>query len=91
MLTPATFTARPVQVQAMRYTQANWRALDRWLAAEGVNYEFTADGSHLVIGTLEGDSRDTTSSSGYWIVRGTQGEFYPVSPEAFAAKYGVTR
>ena len=37
-----------------------------------------------MIHTLEGDMR---VSSGDWIIRGVQGEFYPCKPDIFKATY----
>lgn len=42
------------------------------------------DTEHIVIATLEGNMR---ASVGDYIIRGTAGEFYPVKPEIFEAKY----
>lgn len=39
---------------------------------------------YLSIGTLEGAMR---ADVGDWIVKGVQGEFYPVKPDIFAATY----
>lgn len=38
----------------------------------------------LLIETLEGTMR---ADIGYWVVRGVEGEFYPVKPEIFAKTY----
>jgi hypothetical protein len=42
------------------------------------------DGKNLIIGTLEGPHR---ASPGDWIIRGIQGEMYPIKPEIFAETY----
>lgn len=44
----------------------------------------TFDEPRIVIPTLEGDMR---ASVGDWIVRGVEGEFYPVAPSIFAKTY----
>ena len=88
-LTPVTLVALPVEVQGMQYTQANWKALDRWLAAElgRGKYQFSADGSHLNIETLEGD-RDFSAGE-YWILQGTEDEFYGAKNTVVERKYRV--
>jgi hypothetical protein len=42
--------------------------------------------NHLVISTLEGDM---TVSSGDFIIKGVNGEFYPCKPDIFAKTYEV--
>lgn len=39
---------------------------------------------HLTIATLEGDM---VAAPGWWIIRGTVGEFYPCRDDVFQAKY----
>lgn len=41
----------------------------------------------IVIYTLEGPMR---CRPGWWVIRGTRGEFYPCAPDPFADKYEVT-
>src|SRR5262249_19389255 len=88
-ITPVTLVALPVEVQGMPYTQANWKALDRWLAAElgPGKYQFSDDGSHLTIETPEGDP-DCVADK-YWIIQGTLGEFYPIRNEVADRKYRI--
>lgn len=85
-----TFVARPVEVQAIRYTGNNY---DEIKAFCNGNCHLTSTG-HLVIETTEGtmptkhpDYRK--SLVGYWIVRGVNGEFYPVSDRSMQMKYEV--
>jgi hypothetical protein len=84
MTSPATYVALPVPVDAMQFTPANMLPLTRWLTAELGPGRFEISDTHLLIETLEGD-RDCPP--GYWVVKGTMGEFYPVHPDVFAAKY----
>ena len=43
-----------------------------------------ADGSELMVGTLEGTM---TGKLGDWLIRGVKGELYPCKPDIFAATY----
>lgn len=58
-----------------------------WMLAHGFK-GFRVDGGHspfgLIIETLEGEMR---ADPGDWIIRGTEGEFYPCKPAAFAATF----
>jgi len=84
----ATYRKKPVAIEAEQLTRENAQRLADWsgsrwcsLYARGDRGE---DISHLVIRTLEGDHR---ADLGDWIVRGVEGEFYPVKPSIFAATY----
>lgn len=85
---PGFYTKQPVTVEAMQFTAETWQQLNSWLAAElgAEKFYFLVSGDtiSLHIQTPEGD-RDCPP--GYWIVKGTEGEFYPVSPEVFAKVY----
>jgi|SRR5262249_41136313 len=88
-IAPVTLVALPVEVQGMPYTQANWKALDRWLSASlsPEQYEFSPDGSQLAIETVEGD-KDCIADE-YWILQGTEGEFYPCLNTVVDRKYRI--
>jgi hypothetical protein len=85
---PGTYTARPVDVQAMQFTRDTWPHVNEWLRAElgPGKYAFQVSGRKisLSIATREGPR---ACPAGYWIIRGTAGEFYPVHPDVFDAKY----
>jgi hypothetical protein len=87
-LAPATYRTQPCTITALRFTRANIPALNDWLAdelGEGKFYFLTSGRDvTLHIDTIEGP-RDC--GLGYWIIKGTQGEFYPCAPEVFADKY----
>lgn len=82
------FRKKPVEIEAYR-----WMANDdidkeslgndhmaEWLGAAYV----VIRNDRLTIKTLEGL---ITARPGDWVVRGVQGEFYPVKPDIFAATY----
>ncbi len=49
-----------------------------------VHREPAGSAGGFVIRTLEGDMR---VNPGDWVVRGVQGEYYPVKPDIFSATY----
>ena len=57
------------------------KALDFVVAGGG---DAHTDGNVLVLGTLEGEM---SAQPGDWIIKGVQGEFYPVKPDIFDATY----
>ena len=87
-MTPATYRKKPVTVEALRFTKANMPRLNDWLTTElgAGKFYFLTSGPDITlhIETAEGD-RDCPA--GYWVVKGTHGEFYPVSADVFATVY----
>ena len=94
----ARYRKKPVEIEAVQYGLAEYAdnpweirgdEVPQWLqdaAREGtVVPEFRSeDYWYLKIQTLEGDMY---ASPDDWIVRGVQGELYPVKPDIFAATY----
>jgi hypothetical protein len=76
------FRKRPIVIEALRYTgdSAEMRAAVR----EFVDANIDERGGGLRIETTEGW---LTVSSGDWIIRGVEGEFYPCKPSVFDATY----
>lgn len=58
-----------------------WSRIAQWC---GSDVTVDALGPCILIDTLEGQMR---AEPGNWVVRGVQGEFYPVKPDIFAATY----
>jgi len=83
-----TYTHKPTKVQAIQFTFGNLAELDQWLTAELGPSRYWLNGSHLVIETNEGDSRDCPV--GYWVIKGVRGLIYPVAPEVFEESYRLT-
>ena len=87
---PKKYVKLPVVIDAMEWdgTYDAAETIRLWVARNGGNVValsgFPSDGPTLLIATLEGDMKATT---GDFIVRGVQGEFYPVKPDIFAATY----
>lgn len=82
-----TFRKKPVEIEAMQYDGKDWRSIAQWMAAHGAPMGRTASGL-LRIHTLEGEM---TAGSGDWIIKGTQGEFYPCEPAPFADIFEAIR
>ena len=75
----ARYRKRPVEIEAVQYHGANADEIAEFV---GDSY---VDGRRVpVIRTLEGDMSVT---SGDYVIRGVQGEFYPCKPDIFAATY----
>ena len=74
------YRKRPVEVAAVQWTGKN---LDAVRAVMRDRTAVVTDGV-LRIPTLEGEMQ---ARNGDWIVRGVQGESYPVKPDIFAATY----
>ena len=80
------FRKKPVVIEARQVLDylSNHQEIARWIEAGGGKASLPFLGSHIVIGTLEGDMR---ADIGDWIIRGVQGEFYPCKPDIFEATY----
>lgn len=63
-------------------TQGSFDPLDDQVPASGVSID-PATG-FMLIATLEGVMQ---AKPGDWIIRGVQGEFYPIKPDIFADTY----
>jgi hypothetical protein len=64
---------------------ATWRnQMDPWQSEDGLN---SHPGIPEMLTIQTPDSRFLEASVGWWIIQGTQGEFYPVSNDAFHEKY----
>jgi len=87
MTGPQKYTKKPVEIEAMQLTPTNAEALLDWVTSFGpAHVDMTLRSQIvkgiLVIHTLEGDM---LADVGDFIIRGTQGEFYPCKPDIFRA------
>ena len=71
------YRKKPVVIEARQLTPVNYMEIAVWCG--GIARINTVE-----IPTLEGTM---TASPGDWIIRGVQGEFYPIKPDIFAATY----
>lgn len=72
----ARYRKKPIEIDAVHY--------DGTVEAANRRAHATKPELGIVIHTLEGDM---TASVGDWIIQGVQGEFYPCTPDIFAATY----
>ena len=85
----ALFKKRPVVVEAILFDGENWAEVQKFASGgpmgSGMEAMFTRDDVHYIrLITFEGV---TEASPGDWIIKGTQGEFYPCKPEVFDETY----
>jgi hypothetical protein len=87
-LCPARYRKLPVVIEAWHLTGVReMKRAAKWIESHGgtVSYRPPVNFGHaLDIKTLEGTM---TAELGDWVVRGVQGEFYPVDPDVFAQTY----
>lgn len=72
------FRKKPVVIEAVQFV-GNFGEIEEFVGGDAEWRE-----GELIVATLEGAMH---ASRGDWIVRGTEGEFYPVKPAAFAATF----
>lgn len=77
-----TFVKRPVKVQAVQWTGANYEEIADFVGH--INIPYTLDNGLIIIETLEGNHY---ARKGDWIIRGVNGEFYPCKPDIFKKTY----
>lgn len=80
----ATFTKRPIHIEARQYVYHNAADLADWMLEYGVQVARWSDSDAIGIPTLEGIMR---ASVGDWIIRGVRDEFYPCKPGIFEDTY----
>lgn len=88
----ATYTKKPVAIQACQWTGENLDEVMKFCAGNAT-YELMFRGnSEIVIQTLEdgGDKiAQHVASKGDFIIQGVKGEFYPCKPDIFEATYST--
>ena len=94
---PTTYVSIPVEIVAVQWDGSALHAdtIIEWIRAAGgrANYRCEdvhtpensrIEGHHIVIRTPEGDMK---ASGGWWIIKGTEDEFYPCKDSVFQRKY----
>lgn len=98
MSAPIRYKKKPVVIEAMRWDGSESGAIPivQWIGGQTSRWDDTPKNlpgpgrgittihSRIEVDTLEGTMYATP---GDWIVRGVQGEFYPVKPDIFEATY----
>jgi hypothetical protein len=74
------FRKKPVVVEAIRWDGSNFEELKDFVTATNL----VLNSGDILIDTLEGEMR---ASTGDWIIKGVQGEFYPCKPDIFEKTY----
>lgn len=84
-----TYTSRPVTITAVQWdgTLESGRAIIDWAAGAEMRWSNETP-QRLTIQTLEGRM---TASPSDWIIKGTEGEFYPCKDSVFQRKYAQAR
>ena len=77
------FRKKPLVVEARQLTRDNAREVWEWINGKAY-YESDGSISGLTIFTLKGRVK---AEFGDWIIRGAEGDFWPVTPDIFAATY----
>ncbi len=79
------YISKPVEVEAIQYNDDNsyLKMRDKWDNFLGIHY-VTTGLNELRIKTLEGTM---IARVGDWIIKGTEGEFYPCKDSVFKRKY----
>jgi hypothetical protein len=86
----ARYRKKPVEIDAVPIADAlasarhTWDDLPAWLTTAYDNGDVLFLDNAILISTLEGQMR---GEHGDWLVRGVQGELYPVKPGIFEATY----
>ena len=75
------YRKKPVEVEAIQFTGSNYDEIMAFCP----DLKFTALQTPI-IKTLEGDMMVSNKD---WIVKGVEGEFYPVKPDIFKQTYEV--
>ena len=87
------FKKKPVVIEAMQYQYPADKEMKSWVGSsfgrESMQRHPGAKGELEIITLEDGaDSRvKHVATSGDWIIKGVQGEFYPCKPDIFLATY----
>jgi hypothetical protein len=79
----AKYTSVATEIEAVQFTGHNQDEIEKFAGSKATLYGRIK----LTISTPEGVM---TANPGDWIIRGTEGEYYPCKPEVFAKKYRLS-
>jgi hypothetical protein len=86
------YRKKPVVIEAMQFTYPPTEEFLKWFGQPvRITKDFHSEAkAELDVSTLE-DGADNRAkhiaTEGDWIIRGVQGEMYPIKPDIFAATY----
>lgn len=78
------YRKRPVEVEALRWTGANYADMETFLESARNGF-FFGDKLHLLMGV-----NDVVCLPGTWIVKGATGGYHPVPSHVFEQVYDAT-
>ena len=97
MTTPKQYRKKPVTIEAVALTRENVHSVAAWCGGRVVEKVKPSDPSDVYLGldipTLEGvmrgETRDVSGRypHGDWIIKGVNGEFYPIEASIFRETY----
>ncbi|WP_113583946.1 hypothetical protein [Staphylococcus aureus] len=77
---------KPVEIKFIKYTGDNQREIYEWTNGRAYNIADYDESTYFGVATLEGF---LIAEVGSYIVKGVEGEFYPVDPNIFKKTYEV--
>lgn len=81
----AKYRTRVCEIEAVEFTHNNFDDIKEFTNNIAVNFKVNEDGkSQFDIPTMEGVM---IATEGDYIIKGTEGEFYPCKPTVFIKKY----
>jgi hypothetical protein len=82
------YVTKPAEVEAVQLTEdADWEVIAEWCGGR-VENRSTAPGMDLeTVLVIRTDTGRAVATEGYWVIRGTEGEFYPCLDSVFKRKY----
>jgi hypothetical protein len=80
-----TYRMKPVIKDAIQFTPENWNDIQTWML--DYNGSMTWEGSIPDRVSIQTHMGTMDAMRGDWIVRGLEGEFYPVQDSKFQATY----
>lgn len=78
------FVKKPVVIEACQFDGANITEIENFVGKKLPTVISSNEDTQLVVSTLEGDMK---ASKGDWIIKGVNGEFYPIKSEIFFKTY----
>lgn len=78
---------KPIEIEAIKFTGWNWADCYQFMSEEPLFFpQEVRFEEEIVIETLEGDM---TANRGDYIIKGVEGEFYPIQPDIFHKTYDI--